>query len=262
MAGAYRNLFGGLILIAIALINKERLWRGWKPICWAILCGLIFAFDLTLWHKSVHYIGPGLSTLLGNLQVIILTGFGIAVLKEKLTIRFIVSVPIALIGMVLIFIWQWDQLDIVYKTGIILGLTTAFSYAGFTLTLRRSQTIENALSPVVNLVFVSFAAAVFMAIIGYTQDESFIIPDKQSWLSLIAYGILCQAAAWFLISKSLPKVAVSLAGLILLLQPILAFAWDILFFDRPTRAVEIIGAVMALIAIYLGITSRQEKQHD
>ena len=144
-----------------------------------------------------------------------------------------------------------------YKIGVILGLATALSYAGFTITLRHSQSLPNALSPIVNLAVLSIASAVFMAIIGYIQNESFIIPDGQSWLSLLAYGFLCQAAAWFLISRSLPRVTISLAGLILLLQPILAFVWDISFFDRPTRVIEVIGAVIALIAIYMGSISQR-----
>jgi len=49
-------------------------------------------------------------------------------------------------------------------------------------------------------------------------------------------------------------------GLILLLQPALAFVWDILFFGRPTRAVELVGAAITLGAIYLGLTGRQPQQ--
>jgi drug/metabolite transporter (DMT)-like permease len=38
----------------------------------------------------------------------------------------------------------------------------------------------------------------------------------------------------------------------LLLQPSLAFVWDVLFFDRPTDIADVLGAAMALGAIYLG----------
>ena len=41
-------------------------------------------------------------------------------------------------------------------------------------------------------------------------------------------------------------------GLALLLQPTLSFAWDVLFFDRPMTAIELTGAGIALVAIYLG----------
>ncbi|MGH8335846.1 MAG: EamA family transporter, partial [Gammaproteobacteria bacterium] len=61
---------------------------------------------------------------------------------------------------------------------------------------------------------------------------------------------------WVLISSSIHKVRASQVGLILLLQPVCAFAWDVLFFGRRFTAVEIAGAVLALAAIYLGSVRR------
>ena len=42
------------------------------------------------------------------------------------------------------------------------------------------------------------------------------------------------------------------AGLALLLQPSLSFVWDVLFFARPVSTTEVVGAVIALLAIYVG----------
>jgi len=41
---------------------------------------------------------------------------------------------------------------------------------------------------------------------------------------------------------------------VLLLQPTLAFTWDVLFFHRPTDVTDVVGAGLALAAIYLGTT--------
>ena len=41
-------------------------------------------------------------------------------------------------------------------------------------------------------------------------------------------------------------------GLILLLQPLLAVVWDVLFFARAFTLIEGIGALLVLLAIYLG----------
>jgi len=252
VAGVYRVLFGGISLLIYALIKKEKFWLGLKPFLWATLIGFVFALDLTAWHRSIHYIGPGLSTLLGNFQVFFLTAFGLIFLKERLTRQFMIAVPLAMAGLVLIFGWHWEHFDIDYKIGFLLGLATAISYAFFTLALRHSQTRANALAPSVNLIIISFVTAFIMTIFSLVQAESFAIPDWQSWGALLGYGIFCQAMAWLVISKALPKVKASLAGLILLLQPTLAFVWDTLLFSRSTTGLEITGAIMALVAIYLG----------
>jgi len=258
MAGVYRNLFGAIFLLVYAIINKEKFWRGLPQFLIAITIGLVFAVDLSCWHRSINYIGPGLSTILGNFQVFILTGYGVLVLKERLTWRFRLAVPLGMLGLILIFGWEWNNLGFNYKLGFLLGLGTAFSYSFFTLTLRHSQSRSNPLSALVNLIYISLSAAFFMSIISLITGESFVIPDLQSWGAMISYGVICQAIAWLIISKSLPRLRTSLVGLILLLQPTLAFVWDMVLFKRPTTIYEIVGVLMALIAIYLGSANNKK----
>ena len=262
MAGVYRVLFGGLALVIVALLRKETFWKGFRSFILPLIIGLIFSIDLTAWHRSIGYIGPGLSTLLGNFQIFILTGYGILVLHEKLTLRFRLSVPLAILGLVLIFGWDWSHFTIDYRLGFLLGLATAATYSAFTMTLRYTQSREDSLSPLVNLTIISFATAIFMAIFSLLQHESFVIPNIKSWASMLGYGLLCQALAWFLITRSLPSVRTSLVGLILLLQPTLSFIWDMALFKRPTTAWEIFGVVLALTAIYLGSANPATKKAE
>ncbi len=74
---------------------------------------------------------------------------------------------------------------------------------------------------------------------------------------MIGYALVAQVVGWVLISRALPNVEVSRAGLILLFQPSLAFVWDVLFFNRETAATEVIGVTLVLTAIYFGITGKR-----
>jgi drug/metabolite transporter (DMT)-like permease len=67
-----------------------------------------------------------------------------------------------------------------------------------------------------------------------------------------------QVLGWVIISNALPHLETSVSGLILLLQPALAFIWDILLFDRPSGWMDLTGALIALAAIYLGATARKK----
>ena len=78
--------------------------------------------------------------------------------------------------------------------------------------------------------------------------------------ALAAYGLFSQVLGWMLISKGLPGVRASLAGLLLLMQPTLAFVWDMVFFDMELTVSKGIGTVMTLVAIYLGSTGRSEER--
>ena len=105
---------------------------------------------------------------------------------------------------------------------------------------------------------VSLATAFFLGIEAVYSGDSFIIPDIQSWTALLLLGLTSQGIGWILISNALPRTRASFAGLILLLQPSLAFIWDVLFFQRETSAVNWIGVIMAITAIYLGMVKKSE----
>ncbi len=256
IAGFYRLLFGGFILVTIVLLRGNELWKGFRPFLTAGVCGLFLALDTTLWHRSIHSVGPGLATILANFQVFFLAGFGVLVLRERLTWRLMVSIPLSVIGLLMLVGIEWNHLEKNYKTGLFLGLSAALFYAAYILTLRRSQSGADSLAAMVNMAMISLIAAGLLGLEGWGEQEGFFIPDFKSWTTLIAYGLVGQVLGWVLISKGLPRVEAWRAGLILLLQPALAFVWDILFFARPTRPIEGLGAFLTLSAIYLGATIR------
>jgi drug/metabolite transporter (DMT)-like permease len=256
-SGFYRQFFGGLVLLAIVLARRQPLWRGVRPLLYAVSASAFFAADLFCWHRSIEYIGPGLSTIMGNFQVFILAFIGVFVFREKATWRFAVSIPLALLGLFLLVGIEWEQLDALYKAGVWLGLATAVTYAGYILTLRRSQRQPVHLSATPNLAIISLLTAAALAVSVLVEGESLAIPDMQTWSVLLAYGVVCQALGWIVISRALLRVEASRVGLILLLQPALTFIWDILFFGRPTSFIEAFGAALALGAIYLGNTRRR-----
>ena len=251
-AGVYRNLFGAIALLAIALARRDSFWRGWNNLRWVLLGGAAFAADIYFWHRSIHYVGPGLATILGNFQVFFMAAAGILIFRERATWRFLISIPIAVTGLFMLVGLHWSQFDATYRTGVIFGVFTAISYAAYLLCLRGARREHNRLSAPANLTWVSGFTALLLALTALAGGESLAIPDMNTALVLVAYGVLCQALGWIIISRNFHRVDASRAALILLLQPALTFAWDILFFDRKTSGLELAGALIAISAIYLG----------
>lgn len=254
----YRVLFGGIFLLAAACWQKEITWKGWQRLLLGFLCGLFLALDLFFWHQSIQYIGPGLATILGNFEVFLLAGLGVVFMGEKVSPRFFLAILMAILGLFLVVGIQWNQLGSQYKTGVYLGLTTAVAYTAFLLTLRKLQSGQTEAITFYSMMLVSFATAIFLGLQAVYSGDSFAIPDPQSWTALLLLGLTSQAIGWILISNALPRVRASFAGLILLLQPSLAFVWDVLFFQRPTSVVNWIGVIMAITAIYLGTVQKSD----
>ncbi|MBS3780884.1 MAG: DMT family transporter [Desulfovermiculus sp.] len=256
-AGFYRVLFGGFFLVLLAFIRGYFRELTRKSLYMALLCGVVFALDLTWWHKSIHGVGPGLATVLSNFQVFIMAAFGLVLFSERLTLRFILAVCLAMAGLFMLVSPGWNAFGPQWKWGVYYGLLTAVAYATYILLVRFLQTKKSFGAVVVNMALLSLATALIMGVQLNLAGESFVIPDKISLGALAAYGFFSQMVGWIFISTALPRVQVSVAGLVILLQPALAFIWDILFFARPTGLLEVIGAVLALTAIYLGVTRQK-----
>lgn len=259
-AAFYRVFFGGIILLIVAFCKGELKQRKPSNLWLVLLCGFLFALDLFFYHTSIRYVGPGLATILSNFEVIILAAVGILCFKEKLRLAFLLSAPLAFLGLFLIVGLRLGQMDAAYRMGIYCGLATAVCYGGYILSLRKLQSDQAGLSMFYVLMLVSLVSSAFLGMGILGGGDTFRIPDLRTFLSLSALGLFSQSAGWILIANALPRMRASLSGLILLLQPALAFIWDVFFFQRPTRWINWIGVAIVLAAIYLGTVKPSNSQ--
>ena len=252
----YRMVFGGAILLVIVLLSSRgRLRLDRASVLLAAAAALSFAFDMTMWNRSIRLVGPGLATILVGCQVFPMAGIGLVFGREKLTWQLAVAVPMAIIGLAMIVGVDWRLGSAGFRTGVVFGLGSACCYTGYLVALRRLQHGAGLGGRVSNMATVSVCCAAFLGIIALVQRESFVIPNAPSLGLLVTLGVIGQVLAWVLMSGGLPRVRRSLAGLTLLLQPLLASIWDVLFFKHPVTILQGAGAVVTLAAIYLGTTA-------
>lgn len=257
-SGFYRVLFGSIALVVFLLVTRKR--PSFPKSAWLMLsiAAVFFALDLWFWHRSINYIGPGLSTLLANFQVFIMMIAGFVLLKQIPRPIQLFAVPMALVGLALIVGLDWSDLPGDYRLGVIFGLLTAVAYAGYLLSLRQARQDSPYRVPTRELAVVSVICTAVLAVTVLGEGESLMIPSAADFGWLLAYGVLSHSLGGLFIASSLPQVTAAEAGLALLLQPTLSFAWDVLLFGRPMTALELLGAFIALVAIYLG--ARPSKQ--
>jgi len=256
-AAFWRMALGGLALAAFSLGGGAGLAVCPRVLGASLICAVLFALDLVCWHASILAIGPGLSTVLGNFQVFFLVLYGLVFLREAVGVRRLIAVPMAVSGLFLLVGPGWGRLSDDWRLGVIFGLATALFYAAYLLLLRRLQQGQPWPGLVRNMAWISLIAAVFLALGVPLAGESFHVPWGRDWAFLGLLGIAGQGLGWVLISYSLARLPVSVGGLVILLQPTLAFVWDVAFFGRPTTGLDVAGAGLALTAIYLGAVGRK-----
>ncbi len=254
----YRVFFGTIFLLFATVFLKDFKKLTLFELLLITFCGFVFALDLFFWHESIMYIGPGLATLLGNFQVFLLAATGIFFQGEKSRPRFFAAIPLAVTGLLLIVGMNWNELANDYKTGIYFGLLTALCYTVFLLCLKKIQS-DKGHSIFSALMIVSMSCSFFLGMKMLHSGDSFNIPDVKSLLALLGLGLFSQTIGWVLIANAMPKIRTSFTGLILLLQPALAFIWDVLLFNRPTDFLNWTGVALTLTAIYMGLTGKTRK---
>lgn len=248
----YRMLFGGvMLLVGLQVLRRWQLLR-WRSAALLIVPALAFAADLWMWHRSIRDIGPGLATLLGNFQVFMMALAGVVFYREQLGWRFLAGLALAFTGLWLLIGRSWGSFDAQYQRGVWLGIATGVAYAVFMLTFRQTQ--RGALartSPAQVLCINSLLCAAVLGLVVLGEHASFAIPSAQSWASLLALGFFGQVLGWVLIVYAMPLLPASLVGLLLLLQPLLSFVFDVILFARPTVALDWTGLAISLAGIFV-----------
>jgi drug/metabolite transporter (DMT)-like permease len=251
----YRTLFGGIALVLYLVVHR----RGPPPrrIWIALGCAAIFfALDLWFWHRSILLIGPGLATLMANLQVFFMIAAGVLLFRERPSWLQIAAAPLALIGLALILGTDWSALEASFRMGVLLGLLTAMSYAGYLLSMRRARAGATNPLPVIEVATVSILVTILLGVAMFAEGGSLTIPTLGDFGWLLAYGVLVHAFGLMLIASSLTDVTAAEVGVALLLQPALSLLWDALLFQRAFGVVEVLGLALTLTAIYLGSQRR------
>jgi len=260
VSGFYRMLFGSIALFIIYLIkNNENPLR--KNISKFIVLGaILFSLDLWFWHRSVIYVGPGLSTLLANFQILILPFLALIFFNQKTQRIQIFSIFLGLLGLFLITGQSWDIAGNNYKLGVLFGLLTAISYAGYIISIKRID--HNAAvnsDPIFNLLFISLISAGLLFLFSIIEQVPLEIKSSSELIWMICYGLFSHVIGWFFILNGLQKISAVTAGIILLTQPILSYVWDFIIFKKVILPIEYFGIVSVLLAMIITIKSENQK---
>jgi drug/metabolite transporter (DMT)-like permease len=126
----YRCAIGGAVLAGYLAWRRQKLWDGGRGFVLLALAALFFALDLVAWHRSILYVGPGLSTLLANFQAFVLALVAVLVFRQRVSGWTLVAIPLAFVGLGMIIGFDWSGLAAQDRLGILFGLLTALFHSG------------------------------------------------------------------------------------------------------------------------------------
>lgn len=240
---------------------RERRRYGPRPrrqqaLAW--FAGALFALNLTLWHHAIEAVGAGLSTVLGNIQVVFVGLIAWAVLGERPDNRSLLAIPVVLGGVVLISgaigAGAYGEDPVL---GVAFGLSNAVAYALFLLILRRGNADER--RPAGPLFDATLSGAIFSALGGLAVGDLDLMPTAEAHAWLLLLALSSQVLGWLLISVSLPRLPALLTSILLMLQPVSTVGLGALLLSEAPSAVQLMGVAIVIAGVALATSRPRER---
>lgn len=242
----YRALFGLPLLLLVAVAEHRR--NGPLPARagrLAAVAGIFFAGDLLFWHHAIEYVGAGLATVLGNLQVIIVGVVAWLLLGERPSRATLMALPVVLVGVVLISgVVGSGAYGADPALGVVLGLATAVCYSAYLLIIRIGG--RDPRRPAGPVAIATIAVALTASGVGAVGGDLDVLPPPASLFWLAMLGISAQSFGYLLISISLPRLPAVVTSVILLVQPPTTIVLSIILLDERPSVVQLIGVAMVI----------------
>ena len=210
-------------------------------------CGLFFGF--------VGFVYSMLNTSVANVnfintsQVIFLTIFSFIFLKEKINLITIISIIIALIGIVIIFL---NSLYVGDLKGNLIALAIPLCFAGVVIFVKKFPNCDLTLSGIIG--------SLLVMIYALFASEYIMISKHDLLLSIVA-GIFQTGLPFILLIIASKYISSSIIGLVMLLEALMGPAWAFIFINDIPSINVFIGGSFILFGVTLKLYMSIYKNH-
>ena len=255
-----RAFIGMLFLLLFMLITGRKLSftdikKNLVPLS---ISGALLGFNWILLFESYRYTSVAKGTLCYYMAPVIMILLAPALFKEKLTVRKIICVLIAIIGITMVSGVLEDRSSGSSEVkGILFGLAAALFYAFIVITNKGIHDIS-AYDKTVYQLFVS--VIVLIPYILLTEDISCLEPTAFGIGMLVAAGILHTGIAYTLYFGSIEFLPTQNVALLSYIDPVVAILLSAFVLHESISALGIVGAVLVIGALILSETGENTEK--
>lgn len=239
-----------LILVAIERRMPARINR------YVVLAGTFFALDIALWHWGLTLTTVANATFIVNLGNICVGFAAWLFLKEKPKAIWFAAVLVAVCGAAALSLGgePGGKGDI---RGDFLALGAAFLVAGYMLCSKLARNRLGAMDVIFWLTVVEACVAFMLVLVA---REPFFPATLSGFAAPAFLALAAQIGGQGLIIAGLGRTPAAVAGIIVLIQPVVAAAISWRLFDEPLSPIQGGGAALILLGIWLSQSGVRQRK--
>lgn len=255
----YRAVIGTVFLLLFFVLSKKKVRANSlknNSILLTIL-GSFLAFNWIFLFEAYKFTSISIATMTYYLAPVFVTIFSSVLLKEKISRTDIISILLALFGMILLS--EVYSQSFKFNIGIVYGLIAAVFYAGVVTINKFLKDIDSYNSTFGQL---SIASLVMTIYIVYSKQSSYLLVNSLDLPLLILIGVVHTGISYLLYFDSALVLPSRVIALFSYVDPVVALllAWVVL--GETLSIVQIIGIAFILFALMYNDLKVQERKED
>lgn len=253
-----RGFMGAAFLLFVMLISGKKpsfsaIKKNALPL---ILSGAAIGVNWIFLFEAYNYTSVAVATLCYYMEPVLLIVLTPFVLKQKLSIKKILCVPVALVGMVLVS-GVLSAKQHVSLTGVALGLAAAVLYTSVVLTNRFLKNISAYDSTLVQLFMAAVVITPYNLIVGMQPTGTV---DLKAVIMIVVVGFLHTGLTYYLYFSSMNYLPSETVAIYSYIDPAFAILLSVFLLKEPMTVTGVVGAVMILGACVVSEIEFKKKQ--
>ncbi|MGD8821624.1 MAG: DMT family transporter [Anaerolineales bacterium] len=254
VASFYRMILPSLLLTfpIILRIRDKRIVLPRAAIRAALLGGLFFGLDLSLWASGIMLRGATIPTLMANTAPV-WVGIGtVVLLRRRLPGLFWLGLAVAMAGVTIVLgLDAFKEAEL--GLGSLMGLGAAIFYGAYFLV---TQSAREAIDAPTYLWLSSLCSSVVLLIVVGLLGQPLGGYPAQSWWSFLAMGLIVQLMGWLAINYAQGHLPATLVSPTLLGQPVITALLAAPILGEAIGLGQAVGGFVVLVGVYLVHHSR------
>lgn len=254
---SFRGITGALVITGVMLLKRHKPdFQVLKKKIWLlIISGIAIGFNWILLFEAYRHTGIPVATVCYYTAPLFVTALAPLVLKERLSVKQVVCILLALLGIVAVSGVHQDGTT--KLTGVALGVGAAALYASVILMNKFMKEI-----PVYEKTAIQLLSAGLVVLPYGITTGTGISLNVQSAILLLIVGIVHTGIAYLMYFEALKNLKGQTIAVLSYIDPASAIILSSLIFMQAPKGYELVGTVLIMCAAFFSEVSIKRKKNN